>query len=91
MIVIHVDYNHEHSAMTLADTNGQPILFHRTEETVNLGGHRLVRRGGWVLEYGEPEGPGEYITGITDLTAVDEAVASAQEHLRRMGYREPLR
>jgi hypothetical protein len=33
--------------------------------------------------------PGEWITGISDLTAVDEAVASAQEHLQQMGYREP--
>jgi hypothetical protein len=56
---------------------------------------------GWVLIYEgtfcdgyEPHergggNPGEWITGISDLTAVDEAVASAQEHLRRMGYREP--
>jgi hypothetical protein len=32
--------------------------------------------------------PANGSTGISDLTAVDEAVASAQEHLRRMGYRE---
>jgi hypothetical protein len=60
---------------------------------------------GWVLAYeaswcgdrraeGEPPGelgdnPDEYITGIEELTAVDEAVAAAQEYLKRIGYREP--
>jgi len=33
--------------------------------------------------------PGEYITGITDLTAVDDAVEAAQGYLAGMGYREP--
>ena len=56
---------------------------------------------GWVLIYEETfcdshepherggGNPGDWITGISDMTAVDEAVASAQEHLRQMGYREP--
>jgi hypothetical protein len=58
---------------------------------------------GWVLAYeaswcdswreeGEPPGergdnPDEYITGIEELTAVDEAVAAAQRHLLDIGYR----
>ncbi|MGH3960842.1 hypothetical protein [Mycobacterium sp.] len=60
---------------------------------------------GWVLTYeaswcderreeGEPPGelgdnPDEYVTGIVDLTAVDEAVRAAQVHLVSLGYREP--
>lgn len=43
---------------------------------------------------GEPPGelgdnPDEYITGIEELTAVDEAVVAAQKHLVDIGYREP--
>jgi hypothetical protein len=33
--------------------------------------------------------PGDYITGITELTAIDEAVAAAQKWLQRREYREP--
>lgn len=33
--------------------------------------------------------PGDYVTGIADLTAVDEAVAAAQQWLKSLGYREP--
>ena len=60
---------------------------------------------GWVLHYeaswcddlrgaGEPPGvpgsnPQEYVTGIVDLTAVDEAVTAAQGHLMSMGYLHP--
>jgi hypothetical protein len=56
---------------------------------------------GWVLEYegawtdlgrelSLSEGsPDDYITGIEELTAVDEAVAAAQRHLADIGYRKP--
>jgi hypothetical protein len=33
--------------------------------------------------------PDEYITGIIELTTVDQAVASAQKHLKDIGYQEP--
>jgi hypothetical protein len=33
--------------------------------------------------------PGDYATGIIELTEVDEAVAEAREYLARMGYRPP--
>lgn len=33
--------------------------------------------------------PGDYITGIADLTAVADAVATAQDWLTGLGYREP--
>jgi len=78
---VHVDYNPEHRAMTFDDTNGEPILSYRTMCTIKGG------RGpdGWVLDFIEPDGNGveDFVTGIQELTAVDQAVAAAQQFLAR--------
>jgi hypothetical protein len=96
---IHVDYNPDHQFMDFGDTNGQPILCYRRTRELFPDGWVLLYEETWCDEHTEEErvprseggsNPGDYVTGIADLAAVDEAVASAQQWLKSLGYREPL-
>jgi hypothetical protein len=76
---IHVDYNPEHSPMTMQDTNGEPILHYRAGSTTKATDRqgRLVPDG-WVLTTADGD---EWIVGAWDLDGVDDAVVRAKQHL----------
>jgi hypothetical protein len=68
--------------MTFGDTKGEPILHYRTGSTTKArDDRRQLIPDGWVLAYGDGD---EWIVGAWDLDGVDDAVAKAKEHLRRL-------
>ena len=91
-VAIHVDYNPAHACLKFDDMNDEPILFYRDPTDRQLANLERLRAGkrwrgelpdGWVLAYNTLHDGGcdEYVTGITGLGAVDEAVRAAQHHL----------